>query len=682
MSTLPGKLATTLALLIGWLAAATTMAAEKKACPAGPRTTEVVEYLSYPPLFADRAGTLDPKDIAKISWKGWLSKRGLPWGTLPDGTPTIRLSFDCRALPWPSIKQHSVDGPDNNMRCLAAHALLHAMFPEEKAGDPIEAGHVGYLLFCTDPQMGLPYSPDSVNRSCAIGHGEFTKNLILMREHGGAEWYQDWAARALHTLKRFAIVDQAESDAPAAWYPTGMVQPGAEPLRKGSDRNMGGWQHLALGWNAWAFAKWNELTGDPAVLDFAVALTNSLIYSNDPSGNDGSFRADGSFGGNSQACVASWHVHGHSHCLPGLVLVGRQQMKRGQIDDGRKRIERAAKSFDWLYDPAHNPDAGSSTGWIGEWLMVATGWERQTDCEGCTMGDVVETATALGAASRLDPALVDYARYYDCAEQIFRGHCLEQMFTLRDDYRNVVKDCLRKQIANEKSGKQKADGADKLPDDENNAADAEAKQELDRRFDAAMVTAARMEGQQLGICGFPDWVNKLPSDLNADLPGIHMQGCCADATVRAAYAIWNESVTGDAKEVRVNLAFNHQSDLVDVVSCLPHRGELNVFVKNADRVLVRVPEWAQHEEVKAYVDKESIPVGWQDSYVVFPDVAKGQQLTVTYPLRVAKITETPGGLDGTKYSETWRGDTIVDISPPGKWIPLYQRPELNTEQVP
>jgi hypothetical protein len=129
---------------------------------------------------------------------------------------------------------------------------------------------------------------------------------------------------------------------------------------------MGGWQHLALGWNAWAFAKWYELTADPASLDFAVALTNSLIYSKDARGNDGSFRADGSFGGDSQDHVASWHVHGHSHWLPGLILVGELQIKRGQVDNGRKRIELAAKSFDWLYDPEQNPDAGSMTGWLGE----------------------------------------------------------------------------------------------------------------------------------------------------------------------------------------------------------------------------------------------------------------------------------------------------------------------------
>src|SRR5690606_15062321 len=99
-------------------------------------------------------------------------------------------------------------------------------------------------------------------------------------------------------------------------------------------------------------------------------------------------------------------------------------------------------------------------GWLGEWLMVATGWERQADCEGCTMGDVVEAATALGAASRLDEGLKDYVRYYDRAEQIFRGQCIEQMFTLRDDYREALKNCLRQQIADERKQKAQRDDAE------------------------------------------------------------------------------------------------------------------------------------------------------------------------------------------------------------------------------
>jgi hypothetical protein len=127
------------------------------------------------------------------------------------------------------------------------------------------------------------------------------------------------------------------------------------------------------------------------------------------------------------------------------------------------------------------------------------------------------------------------------------------------------------------------------------------------------------------------------------------------------------------------MAFNHDSPLLRVVSCLPYRGELDVFVKDSKRVLVRIPEWAQKSGVKAFIGRRPIKIQWAGAYVAFNGVKTGQQLTVTYPLRIAEVNES---VQGVQYTEKWRGNTIVDISPPGKWIPMFQRPELDTERLP
>jgi hypothetical protein len=54
------------------------------------------------------------------------------------------------------------------------------------------------------------------------------------------------------------------------------------------------------------------------------------------------------------------------------------------------------------------------------------------------MGDMVQTACSLGAASRLDPGLESYVSYFDRAEQIFRGELVEQMFRLTPAYLKVL----------------------------------------------------------------------------------------------------------------------------------------------------------------------------------------------------------------------------------------------------
>jgi hypothetical protein len=636
-----------------------------RAKPAGPREISTKEFLSYSPVFVSPSRTFDPMDLARESWKGWISKRPEPWGTTTDFTPTTRLPFDCRALPWPSIKEHSVDGPDNNMRAIGGLALLHCMLGDEMKDDPAEKGIISYLEWCTDPISGIPFSPDATGRGCAVGHGEHTKNLLLMYKYTGNRDWLEWGNRALKTLRYYAVESDDPDVGKVATYYQGMFTPGQPRVTTG-DPTMGGWLHLALGWNLWAFSEDYELTGDNSALDFAEELGNRLCHGADPDGNDGTFRPDGSFGGKSQASVASWHMHGHTHCLPGLTELGVQLIKAGRRKEGLRYINQVSKTFDWLYDPNKNPDAGSMTGWLGEWLMVATGWPRESDCEGCTVGDVVQTACVLAATSRLDPSLSEYVNYYDRAEQIFTGQLYEQRFRLTPRYLAVVHECIEKHIATELT----------------NATPEARAAEVEKRYQQAVKTGERMVGQQMGICGFPDWVNQLPSDLDPTLPGIHMQGCCADATIRGAYSVWAETVTGDANEARINLAFNRKSSLVDVASCLPYRGELDLTVNDAKKVLVRIPEWAPKDGVRVFRAKEIAPIKWDGSYVVFEDAKPGEQLTVTYPLRVAEVKETVGSLDGKQYTERWRGNTIVDISPGGKWIPMFQRPELDTEHMP
>ncbi|MDO8303400.1 MAG: LamG-like jellyroll fold domain-containing protein [Sedimentisphaerales bacterium] len=833
--------------------------------PPAERKITTKEFVNYPPLFARQTKTPDPVEAVRQAWKGYLTNMCEPWGLMPGLQPMLRLYFDDRALPWPSLKPHEVDGPDTNARNVGAHALLHEMLGKEKDNDPVETGQIAYLLSLNPKGTGTPEF---------VGYnGELVRNVLLLYEQTRIDWQRQWAQKMLTTLRQSTPI---ESNDPA-----------------------GGWWQLNVGWNIGAFSKRYEMTGDRGSLDFALAMARRVCQNKDGSGENGSFRPDGSFGGKNQANSGSWHMHGHTHSLPGLLHLGGQLFKAGEKESGLEVLRQAERTFNWLYDPNRNPDAGSMTGWLGEWLMRATGWDRKADCEGCTMGDMVQTATAMGAASRLDPSLAGWVNYYDRAEQIYRGQVIESIFRPTPQYLAIVKDCLQKRVEKnaigavtwqDQSGHNNraklavgkallktgvfskkdipvirfegkeyfklsdsvslrvpqfsifavmkitggktqtyysnydnpinwgkginlgitpdrfisfftTDGTEKnydpmisksavsegyhiitttydssakniyadgfnigsaaskgldygtgtvaavgalrefefwfysdiaeiliydtvdaaeqakvenylsekytIPLSSRNDSDSKIKvplfwlkadvgfvrehpeltpqerqQEVERLYQEALANAGRMEGRLLGLCGFPDWVNNFPSTLDPRLPGIDMMGCCSDAVIRAAHAIWAETVTGDANECRVNLAFNRVSPLVDVISCLPHRGEIDIIAKSAHRVLVRIPEWAPKPEVKLYVEKKSVPLRWNGSYVIFDQVKPLSQLTVTYPLRIAEVKETIGSIDRTEYTEKWRGNTIVDISPPGKWIPMFHRPQLESEQVP
>lgn len=650
-------------------------AAESNPLKTKPRETRVIGHAAYEPSFLTKTGTLDPVVIARNGWKGYLTKMCEPWGLLPGLKPTIRCFFDNRVLPFAELKHHAVDGFDINVRSLGAHAILHEMLGDEKSDDPIEAGMLAYVMSLSDPDGGLPYSPDLMPRQCALGHGETAKTAMMLYEQTGTAWLKDWAAMILKTLRHYAHESHLEGVGPIAEYyqggnggQIGFVV-GTDPVAERPENvAFDGWQHLYLGWNLWAFAKWNQLTGDTDALNFSLALANRITNSADEYGNDGSYRPDGSFG-STQAVVGSFHGHGHTHPLPGLLLLGGQLIKSERKKDGLRFIEQARRTFEFLYDRSRNPDAGSQTGWVPEFLSVVAGepWKNHPgDCEGCTMGDVAQTAARLGAASRLDKSLAHMARYYDRAEQIFRGQVVESIFHITPEYRAALERSLKLVV---KKAMPDADAATQAS-------------EVEKRMKESLATAARMEGRLVGLCGFPDWENNRYWDPDHDLPKLNMMGCCADAAIRAAHAIWTETVTGDTGETRVNLAFNRVSPLVEVVSCLPHRGEVSVLVKDARRILIRIPEWAPKDRTKAYVDKENVPVEWKGAYILFEQVRPGQQLTVTYPLRITEVKEVIKGHEFVEYTEKWRGNTIVDISPPGTWIPMFQRPELESEQVP
>jgi len=124
------------------------------------------------PLFVQEAKTLDPLDVVRVAWQGYVTHRADPSGLTTDLQPMLRYNFNCRALPWPSIKHDSCDGLDNNGRGVGAWALLHAMFGKELKSDPVEAGTMSYSASCSDPE-----------HACG---GEVANNLILLSQesHG------------------------------------------------------------------------------------------------------------------------------------------------------------------------------------------------------------------------------------------------------------------------------------------------------------------------------------------------------------------------------------------------------------------------------------------------------------------------------------------------------------------
>jgi hypothetical protein len=60
---------------------------------------------------------------------------------------------------------------------------------------------------------------------------------------------------------------------------------------------------------------------------------------------------------------------------------------------------------------------------------------------------------------------------------------------------------------------------------------------------------------------------------------------------------------------------------------------------SALRGIVGVPKWVPKSEVNTFRERKPTLVKWAGSCVVFDGLTKGDQLTITYPLRLREVRE-------------------------------------------
>lgn len=155
-----------------------------------------------------------------------------------------------------------------------------------------------------------------------------------------------------------------------------------------------------------------------------------------------------------------------------------------------------------------------------------------------------------------------------------------------------------------------------------------------------------------------------------------VQTCCVASGARGLYYGWSNIVTKQRGRVSVNLLMNRVHELIDVKSHLPYEGKIVLTPKRDIADLVcRMPEWAPYGAVSVdfgdgrtgtgrtlpYVDEVFLKLG---------QVSAGRAITITFPVSERETTER--AID-EQYRASWRGDSVVGISPRGTYLPLYDK---------
>ena len=148
--------------------------------------------------------------------------------------------------------------------------------------------------------------------------------------------------------------------------------------------------------------------------------------------------------------------------------------------------------------------------------------------------------------------------------------------------------------------------------------------------------------------------------------------CCTGNAARAIYFIWEKILTFDSGELRVNLLLNRASPWADIDSHIPYTGQVDVRIKQAVDLSVRIPEWVKPDDVGVQVNGADRRLGWDGRYAVVGRVEPKDVATMNFPIeeRTDQVW-----IEKEEYHLVRRGNEVVAISPPGRVCPLYERPQ-------
>ena len=154
--------------------------------------------------------------------------------------------------------------------------------------------------------------------------------------------------------------------------------------------------------------------------------------------------------------------------------------------------------------------------------------------------------------------------------------------------------------------------------------------------------------------------------------------CCTGNGTRAIYYVWNHIVHWKDGKLRVNLLLNRASPWADIHSFIPYEGRVDVKIKKASELSVRIPEWVKPDKTTCQVSGTDRPLSWDGRYAVVGKVEPGDVATLTFPIfeRMDKVQ-----IQGKDYTLIRKGNEVVHIDPPGEYSPLYQREKYRENQA-
>ena len=148
------------------------------------------------------------------------------------------------------------------------------------------------------------------------------------------------------------------------------------------------------------------------------------------------------------------------------------------------------------------------------------------------------------------------------------------------------------------------------------------------------------------------------------------QNCCGGSGTHAFFIVWKNASRVENGTLSVNLHIDKLLPEAEIRCFQPYQGRLTIKLKQDCKVRVRIPEFVAANEIKATSDRGEVKAGVWGNYLELGDRKAGEKLEVTYPLPVRQEEIAIGnpGFRQYHYRVTWKGDTVVRMTPIGEQV--------------
>ena len=153
-------------------------------------------------------------------------------------------------------------------------------------------------------------------------------------------------------------------------------------------------------------------------------------------------------------------------------------------------------------------------------------------------------------------------------------------------------------------------------------------------------------------------------------------GCCAGTAPMAIQLVWDRAVTEEENTAVVNIPLDRETDAWRLESDYPDRGGMRLTLKNGGRAAFRRYSFMGNQP-ECTVNGSPVAFREGNGLILSPVLAPGDTFALRHPLRTLRKKETAAGRE---YTVFWRGPDVVDITPHGEHLRLYQR-DLRREKV-